>query len=249
MPTPIPVAPPPNWTDVFTAFGTVGATAVAVFLLFREVIVHWIWHPQLEVRLLRRPPDCHIIQEVVQVAYPGEPPTSFTRDTFYCRLQVDNVGKRRALEVEVRISRVWRLNEDGQYEEDRDFLPMNLRWANLVAGLAVPVIDPHLPRHCNLCMFPKSSVPGEPAGPMIQFLTEVRPFKVGPDRWPTFKPPGSYRVEIAVTADNAKPIRKCVDIRFTGEWFDDSVGLAEKALRIAVTSTKGVEQGPVAPQD
>jgi hypothetical protein len=68
-----------------------------------------------------------------------------------------------------------------RYVEDWDFLPMNLTWAHLVTGLAVPVIDPKLPRHCNFCHVAKTS---DPTHALMCFDTEVEPLQVDENRWP-----------------------------------------------------------------
>jgi hypothetical protein len=229
-----PISSGPSTTDWLTAIGTVGATVVALLLAGREQLRGFFFRPRLEVSVRLGPPDCHVIQEVQEVEWPGHGSTFDTEPVFYCRLAVNNVGNRRASQVAVRMTRLWRQAEPGGYVEDADFLPMNMTWAHIREGLVVPVLDPGLPRHCNLCHFYQPAE-GATGPPLIQFDTEVVPFEVGENRWPTKKPPGDYRAEIAVTADNAEPIRRVLEIRFTGEWFIDAETIAERSLRVTVT--------------
>jgi hypothetical protein len=233
MSTPVPTPSGPSITDWLTAIGTVGATVVALILAGREWLLGLFFRPRLEVSVRLGPPDCHIIQEEQEMEIFGR--TSFTTEAvFYCRMAVNNPGNRRASQVAVRMTKLWLQVEPGRYVEDSDFLPMNLTWAHIREGLVVPVIEPHLPRHCNLCHFYQLPI-GATTLPLLQFDTEVVPFEVGENRWPTQKPPGSYRAEIAVTADNAESIHRILEIAFTGEWFINAETIAERSLRVTVT--------------
>lgn len=231
-----------SWTDVATAIGTVGATTLALGFALRDQIRALFIRPRLTVALRRTPPDCQIITEEHPLQWVGSAgtwggmPQVLAVPTFYCRLSIGNDGDRRALNVEVRMTRLWRYEaEQSDYVEDRDFLPMNLTWAHAVIGLAVPVIDPHLPRHCNFCHF--SQAP-DTENALMSFNTEVEPLEVGERRWPTKKSPGKYRAEIAVTAENAKPTYRTLEIEFTGTWSDDPVVIAESGLKVEVTTDR-----------
>ena len=133
------------------------------------------------------------------------------------------------------MTRLWRKDGDA-FVEDTDFLAMNLKWAHretTIDPLTVPVIDRHLPRHCGFCRFSKPWN-DDPTRSWIQFNTEVQPLQIGPDRWPTQKKPGTYKAEIALTADNCNPAYRDVLIDFTGEWFDDPAEIAQQSLKVTV---------------
>jgi hypothetical protein len=215
------------WTDIATALGTVSATVLAVVLAGREVIDRWIHHPMLDVALENQPPD---FQLIALRGLNG----SFLCMAWYCRLQIWNNGNRRAHEVQVRMTRLVVIDESRHSQDDRDFVPMNLKWTNIgevtLAGLA-----PDLPQHCDLCFFadPNVSPP-----PLITFCTEVQPNEVAPDRWPNRKPPGNYRAEIAVTATDAQTVYRTLNIEFSGEWFGSVEEMASKRFSVKVTSER-----------
>jgi hypothetical protein len=228
----------PQWTDVLTAFGTVGATVVALALALRLGEV--LRKPRLTVTAHPGPPDCQVIEEEIETRTmsgfgPPTPGPVLRGVAFYSRLRIDNEGRRRARNVEVRMTRLWRKENDA-FVEDTDFLAMNLKWAHREATsdpLTVPVIDRHLPRHCGFLRFSKPWN-NDLANSWIQFDTEVQPLQIGLGRWPTRKKPGTYKAEIAMTADNCKMARSVLLIEFAGTWLDDPAGLAEQGLKVTV---------------
>ncbi len=214
----------PSLTDWLTAIGTVGATGLAVVLAGRDIVSRWIFHPRLDVALRQGPPDC-VITQITE----STPAGAMLRQAFYCRLRIQNNGNRRAQGVEVRMICLWRY-DSGSYTEDGDFVPMNLLWSHR-GTIGTPVLEPKLPQHCDFCYFQRP-IPIGDGKAWMDFATEVQPNQVGPDRWPTKKPPGKYRAEIVITADNAKPKSKILAIDFVGEWSDDPVEMAMNLLRV-----------------
>ena len=210
---------PAEW---LTAVGTLLAVVVALGLGTQNQLRAIFFGPRLDVAIRRGPPDCHVILM--------DTPTS-QRLAFFCRMEV--TSNRRATGVEVRMTRLWRrMPPANEYVEDKDYLPLSLTWTNRPRQTVLPVVDHGILRQCDLCSF---NQPYEGEEAYVQFATEVLPKPVAHDRWPTIKPPGHYRAEIAVTADNAKTIYRWLEIAFTGTWHGDVALIAELDLRVEVT--------------
>ncbi len=199
--------PTPSITDWLTAIGTIGTGIVAIVLAIWGDEVRLLWRrPKLAASIEMAPPDCHPLTRLM-----AELPI----DGYYFRLSIGNNGRRRAQDVMVRLLALELRDADGAYRPDPDFRPFNLKWAH-TDDVAVPRIDPFLPRHCDLCHI--WNRPGQPL--LLEFDTEVEPNQIRPDVWPTKKSMGNYRITIAVTATNARPLQTTLRIRFSGRWFD-----------------------------
>ena len=214
-----------TWADGLTAVGTFLAVVVALGLAGWEWIRRRIWRPELDVVVEPRSPDGQIIRV-------GGVGGSYW--AFYCRLQIHNTGSRRAHGVQVRMIRL--VDGSGPSKGDADFVPMNLVWSNVprnplgsnIRRIELPALVPELPQHCDFCFFTHT----EP--PLVQFCTEETPNAVGGGRWPTKKPPGQYRADIAVAAENAKTIYRTLGVVFTGKWSDNVDEMAATNLRVTV---------------
>jgi hypothetical protein len=114
--------------------------------------------------------------------------------------------------------------------DDPGFFPMNLVWSHR-GTITLPVLLAEVPQHCDFCAFLDLK---RVSPPLVHFCTEVEPNQVADGSWPTKKPPGRYRAEIVVTADDAKPLTKELEIVFTGVWSDDAVQVATHELQVAV---------------
>lgn len=211
-----------SWTDVLTALGTVGAAVIALVLASWGAISRALFRPKLDLGLRHGSPDCQII-EVRRI-----PDNALLWLSLYVRLQVKNSGNRRARAVQLRITGLQRYDDTAGWRTDADFIPMYLTWAN-IGGTVLEGLQPGLPQHCDLCRFNQSRYPDFP---LLEFITEADPHAVGPDRWPTKKRPGRYRATLAVTADNAKTVRRPVELDFTGEWRDDLDQMLTTGVRV-----------------
>src|SRR5207244_3745631 len=99
---------------------------------------------------------------------------------------------------------------------DPTFIPLNLKWANTGETVSPRIPARGMSKHCDLCFVQQDSEE------YLTFVTEVFPNPVAPDVWPTRKEAGSYKLDVAVVADNADPVRKTLLIEFGGKWFDDA---------------------------
>jgi hypothetical protein len=235
----------PSVTDAVTAWSTLAAVVVALLIGLgaRDWLRHRLWQPRLGVTIRPGPPDCHIIEtEIRALANLGGmallPSGAIAMQSitgthsfpsFYCRLRVENTGSRMARQVHVRMTKLWRYSDDGVAAEDQDFLPLNLKWSHL-NDITLAALYPELPQHCDLCHV----VHEDPDRSLMDLDTQVTPNQVGPDRYPTRKPPGRYRAQLALYADNVKPIYKNVEMYFTAEWYDDAEQMAQRGLHVTV---------------
>jgi hypothetical protein len=77
----------------------------------------------------------------------------------------------------------------------------------------------------------------QPTNQLLQFNTEVTPNEVAPGVWPTIKPAGTYRLDIAATADNAKPTYGKLKVVFDGKWYATEKDMFSKGLVITVEAS------------
>jgi len=214
--------PTPRLPDWLTAIGTVATALLAVLLATRDQIARWFFRPQLRLNIKQGPPDCTTIAATDPVRFSGGPTIGLKRNQFYCRFSVNNEGRLRAIDVAVRLMRLWCFAH-GSWVTDASFFPLQLTWSN-VGGTVVPDIDPQLPRHCDFCHTTRTKPD------RFRFNTDVVPNEVAPDVLRTIKPPGTYRCELAVTAANARADYAIVELKSDGSWSDDAVEMATQHL-------------------
>jgi hypothetical protein len=212
----------PEWViAIATAVGalatTVGAIATLLAVLAALGIAIWgDWlksvtsRPKLTLAISMKAPDCHRILTTAQL------PTRLvaTFETYYLRLAIGNDGRAAARNVGVRAIKLFKLDApSGAYKEDPHFMPMDLTWSHANGSVVVAKIDPKLPKHCDLAHV------DQPNSTHIQINTEVTPNEVAPGVWPTVKPAGDYKLEVAVTADNSRPLYRTLKVAFDGKWY------------------------------
>ena len=228
----------------------VAAGAIATLIAVVAALVIAIWgdwlkslsaRPKLTLSISMRPPDCHRIQTTIEVEM-GPPMRTLgaavaaarkvsigTMTSFYFRLSVGNDGKAAARNVGVRAIKLWHLDvATNKYNKDPIFMSMDLTWSHANGGVVATKVDPRLPKHCDLAHV------DQPRSGLLQFNTEVTPNEVSRGVWPTIKPPGVYRLEIAATADNSKPVYRTLRIAFDGKWYESEEDMFTKGVVITV---------------
>jgi hypothetical protein len=111
-------------------------------------------------------------------------------------------------------------------------MSMDLTWSHANGSVVVAKIDPRLPKHCDLAHIDK------PSSTHIQFNTEVTPNEVAPGIWPTVKAAGTYKLEVAVPADNSIPLYRTLNITFDGIWYQTEKDMFEKGVVVSVDNAK-----------
>ena len=86
-----------------------------------------------------------------------------------------------------------------------------------------------LPQHCDLAHVDQAS------STHLQFCTEVTPNQVAPGIYPTIKPAGTYRLCVAATADNSKPVYRTLTIAFEGKWYPTEKDMFTKGVVITAS--------------
>lgn len=219
----------------FEALGTVGATLVA---LFGKEIMFW-----------RRPN----LKASIRLSAPDMVKTKMGRleaDCYFLRILVQNKkgrckGKVQAKDVEVFAAELQQRTDDGDFAQVERFLPMNLMWAHTLGKPRASTrtdISPGMKKHCDLgyILKPEDRRALVASGKDYQTLPDV------PDDQTVLclkieKPPmtrghligpGVYRLKVEVGAANQKPITKTLQIRLSGEWYDEPKRMQDEGIQI-----------------
>lgn len=251
-PTPVPspvitiVQPqdsPLFWATLATALGglVVAITAIAIALDWPR---QRLKGAELSASIHEGAPDRHLITTYV----PGDSsdPDEDLIDqvtAYYCRLRIENrapgkFGRLEANNVEVQLIRLWTLHDGARDQLDPVFLPIRLIWAH-VHGPVRDRILPGLYNHADLFRI----ITGNKGRPWLQFLTEVSPNPFPTGEIPNIKPPGKYRLEIAVAASNAKTRFYDVKIKWSGDFDPRDAAAMENAVTIEVTPATAKSSG------
>lgn len=233
------LAPLDQW---FIALGTVGAVTYAIF---SETFLWWLRRPKLRVVFSETEP-C-LIQIPILRSGDGSNPS------FQARFLVRNEGTRRAKAVSIYARRLYRRSE-GTLTAVSWFIHMDLKWAEDEKMLTA--ISPGVERTCNVIGIERPgrarpTLPGPaPAGSIIREL-------VGPPQEPeafdyrstcfavvhtaasitSFSNlvfPGTYSLELVISAANAKSKVLWFDFCFDGRWFDDRLAMVPGAASFAL---------------
>ncbi len=229
---------PTDWiTAIATAFGVIATLlgAVATFLAVIAALAIAIWgdwlksvasRPRLTVSISMQAPDSVRIQTTASNILMSGQIIAYL--SYYYRLSIGNIGTTAAINVEVRAIKLLRFDAaTNEFQNDPAFMPLNLIWSN-VGGTVMAKIDPELPKHCDLAHV------DQPSAAYLQLSTEVVPNQVGPQVWPTIKPQGDYRLRIALTADNSKPVYRTLRMTFDGQWHPNEPDMYASGLHVVV---------------
>jgi hypothetical protein len=221
------VAPLDQW---LIAFGTVSAVAYAIF---SETFLSWWRRPKL--RILFDATEPYVIQIPVL-----RPATTEANPSFQVRMLVKNEGMSRAEAVSVYARRLFR-RSGGDLKLLAWFIPMDLKWAE--DEKALTAISPGVERTCNVVGIekpgtaarPSLSVPQAPAGfdyatncfAHVQTVSD-------PTSFCNCAFPASYRLELVVSAANAKSQLLAFDFWLDGRWFDNRQDMIPGAASFSV---------------
>jgi hypothetical protein len=226
------------------AWGAISAiaTVLAVIVaLFKEDLVHLWRRPDLVVSLRLAAPNCHKTKITFQNPTTGQ--ILGMADCYYFRIWVENKERQRAEKVQVFASRLLKKHADGTFQEEKSFLPMNLRWAHSrPVEIFADGISRDMGKHCYL---------GHIYGPKVQAelgmsatplpsrgIKEDRAtvfaldLEVQPNTGSHLLRPGTYQLELRVAAANASPVKKLFEITITGKWFTEEPTLFSEGIGI-----------------
>jgi hypothetical protein len=217
-----------------TAIGTIATAIIAVVIaLYQEKWHRARYHPTLGVTSNIAPPDC--LKIPMKLFNPQTGQVIGEAATYYLRVKITNTGTEAAKNVEVYAKSLYQLQGETR-ELIRTFPPMTLVWSNRADLTYLPILAPHTDRHCDIAhiiepskreMFGLAELPPVPLSTndtALSFDLKIKPFTRG-----YILPPGSYSLEIEVSAGNAEAISKNLRIELDGRWEDsESTMLGER---------------------
>jgi hypothetical protein len=199
-------------------------TLLAVIVaLFKEKILSWLWCPKLKVRIDPKSSDCH------KTKWEGRWPM------YWFMLWVDNDrGWSRAEKVQVYAAKLTRQEADGQFNQVKWFIPMNLKWSHTGGDIFLDGISPKMGHHCDLGSIVHPSFPERPefvpaSKVWFELATQIKPYAES-----NLLNPGTYRLLLEIAAANAEPITSTVELTITGEWFDQDSEMFFKGISLRV---------------
>lgn len=199
----------PDW---LTAFGTVGATLLALVLAGWNWISSLLFRPELRIDISKLPPYSE------QTAW-----TNGARVTYY-RLSVENKRKTIARDVHVFLESVYQFGADGEMFPAPRFRPMFLKWSH-VGEITMPALWTGMPRFCDLLHITeptrKESV-GENVPGVSQFHSVMAlDLEAQPNSLGHLLEPRKYLLKLKIAAENCPPQAESVSVMFDGLWYPD----------------------------
>ena len=204
----------PEWVAIFVAFFSI------LFLGFIAIFQDWIRScfrkPKLKISIKLEPPDSH------KIAFRKRETGEFVCDSYYFRFNIENEGNCHMEDVDVIATEKWQKNEDGKYEKDHNFLPLNLVWSH-IRKQTMPRIYRQLFKYCDFGHIIESKYAnlerfGIPQSSKIIFRLDVA---IEPNTGSHIIKPGDYKIKIKIAANNLKPKTKIYNLIFKDEWLDD----------------------------
>jgi hypothetical protein len=224
-----------------TAIGTLTTAIIAVVTAIIAVVIarrqdKWRrerYHPTLGVTANIAPPDCLKIPMQLVNKQTGQ--LIDEAASYYLRVKITNTGTEAAKNVEVYAKSLYQVQGETR-ELIRTFPPMTLVWSNRADLTYLPILVPQTDRYCDIAYII------EPSKRQIFGPAELPPFslptnytalsfdlKIKPLTRGYILPPGTYSLEIEVSAENAEAIRKNLRIELDGRWEDsESTMLGER---------------------
>lgn len=227
----------PGWSAV-TGLATLAAVVVALAL--------GIWSDELEIWGSPRP---HLGLTLDPVPDHFQKFLTEAGPMYTVRISVTNEGRRPARNVELWAQELRVEQQGGAYVRDPAFMAMNLirthsrEDASPKVRTVTPVVHPGIPKPYDVgkVLNPDLSQAARRKELLFEISTEVGPVKVEAAGlkdgiYPSWKPPGRYRLVLAIAADGVDVIRRVVEISWTGRWDDDPDAFFKNELHVALTS-------------
>ena len=222
----------------------VGTFLAVIVALFRDEITGLWRKPKVDASVKLAAPDCHLTR--LMKFDPSTGTISVKAPCYYLRLWIENTGNVRAEEVQVFVKKLEIKQADDQFREDRDFLPMNLRWSHAGAGnpLIFVSLNPKMGRHSDFGhitdpdndadFLPSKEVfPNKPDEGQTVISLDV---EFGPATYSHLLPPGTYRVTLMIGGANFKPVTRQLEVVHTGDWYPDEEHMFRDGLGITLSA-------------
>ena len=195
-------------TNAWTAIGTIFLGLVALSTFFYDRYKNR--RARVSMVINTAPPDCH------QIELTDSNTGKFVSKCIYIRIRVEHRRGNSAEDVEIIVSNLWTINEDGKRIVKKSFLPMNLLWSHFDGKKrSIPV---GLFRHCDFGSFrPKFT---NNTYTVLRLDTAVQPNRVSGGAIPNVIEPGKYEFELVLSGKNSNVIRKRWLLKFSEDWSD-----------------------------
>lgn len=206
--------------------GWIALTGVATFLAVVAALVIAVWSD--EVRMLGRSPILDLTMDPVADHFQHFQHQSGSTSEYDVRISVINGGRIGAKNVELVATELAVEQPDGTFERDPVFMAMNLRRTHY-GDTITPVVHRGVPRPYDLlaCYDPLLQATWNRKEVMFDLSTLVSPVAAQPvvlapiavsSAFPSTKPKGKYRLNVAAVADGVAPVNRQVEISWTGSW-------------------------------
>lgn len=222
-------------SDLAAWLEAIGTLAVAAIAIFHDLLFTWFRRPKLHVSIRPDPPDCMMLL-FGQARQEGDKLYVTTVPVYYLRIRVDNTGKRKAENVQIKLLGITRKHLDGSYVVVDEFPPMNLAWAQK-HRVVLPAIYPHTYEHCDLAHVfrpsDRTNIPFEdrewdgvdPSRTILSVDTAEKSYSL-----PHLLQAGQYHLRIMLSSDNTAPIQGTIEIALSGQWYDDAGEMRRKGV-------------------
>ena len=223
------------------SLGIIALLAAVVGPYLADKFRQWRLAPRLHVECKNEPPHCHRTKREFRRSS-GQVEASYF--AFYFTLSIENQGKSQARSCEVVLQEVWTADENGDYHQVEAFWPTNLAFHR---EIFMDINPGRPPIHVGI---------GHISAPKCQEVHEP-PYWIGTDRsdyhrfifdyapaqlhfWKIdSRPAGSHRFKLAIVGENFKPVRKQIDLHWTGNWTEDEDEMLKKQAVISMKEDPG----------
>ena len=229
----------PEWVQV-------GATlflgSIAIFgPYFAERFRNRFLAPRLHVEFKNEPPYCHPTRWVSR-SRSSDVDASYL--AFYFTFSIENQGKSQARSCEVVLYEVWTADENDEYRQVEDFSPTNLTLNN---KLFVNMNPGRPPVHVAIGHIsePEYQEKFEPSCWIAADRSDYKRFILdyAPDQRYFWKidsrPAGRHLFKLAIVGENFKPVRKQIELHWTGKWTEDTGGMLTKEAVLSMKDEPG----------
>jgi len=216
----------PDWWAIIVGFFT--ALFLGFIAIFRDWIISWLKKPKLKISISPESPYIHSVP-FSRKTEGGE----FFYDSYYFHFKIENRGNFQIESANVIVSELSQRNEEGQYDINRDFLPLNLIWSH-IGVITMPIIYQKTHRYCDFGYIIKSEYASltrfgitQTSEVIFQLATHV-----APNTGSHILKPGDYRIKIVVSGKNIKTQTKTYNLIFRDAWTDDEEEMLTQNITI-----------------
>jgi len=207
-----------------TAIGTIFLGLVALLVaLFQEHVRRFWFKPRFEVIASSFEPYC-TKKSFVKMG------GAFAEHPHYClKIGVTNGGNTEAKYAQVFAENLERQDGHGRFAPASAFTATRLIWSDYHQTV-LDVLIPEMPAYCDVARvfctdgLPTSAVSLAISVKEATFGTRTVLSIAACSDWGQMFPPGNYRLTLKIGAANAKPIKKILKIKVTGNWPGVEIG-------------------------